>query len=951
MIGHLRTRFVLSCVVVAVATCLAAAQQPAVTAGGARTIALNQTLPDDSQITTGKFANGLRYFIRANKKPEKRAELRLAVNAGSILEDDDQQGLAHFVEHMSFNGTKHFPKMDIVNFMQSIGMRFGAHVNAYTSFDETVYMLQVPTDKPEVLDKAFLILQDWAQDVSFEPAEIDKERGVVMEEWRLGRGADTRMQDKQFPILLRGSRYAERIPIGKPEIIQNAKYDRLKKFYTDWYRPDLMAVIAVGDFDKTAIEGLIKNHFGSIPAAKNPRVRQMFKVPEQPGTAFAIATDKEAQSTSVAVYSKFAARDQTTAGAYRRQIVEGLFTGMLSARFSEMAQKPDAPFLGAGAGRGLLVRTAEASTLSAGVKEGGIERGLEALYTESSRVTKFGFTPTELDRQKRRILRSMEQAVVEKDNQESSPLAAELIRHFLEQEPVPGIVYENDLYQRFVPEITIDEINKLAKDWTPDRNRTVLVNAPEKPGLAVPTEKQLAAVMSAAGAKALTPYVDSAANVNASALLDTAPAGGTVTKTTTKEQYGITEWDLSNGMKVVLKPTTFKEDEILFRATSPTGSSLASDQDWVPAMTAGQVVAAGGLGKLSAIDLRKALTGKVATARPFISETEVGVTGSGSRKDLETMFELIYMTFTQPRADAEIFNVIQTQARSQLANQATSPDFAFTQALTSALYQNHPRRQPMTPALVDKMSLDKSFAFYKDRFADASNFTFTFVGSFDLPTLKPLVEKYLASLPSTHRQETWKDVGVRFATGVVTKQVEKGIEPKSQTVIVFTGPFQYDQDHRAAIRAMADVLENKLRDVLREDLGGTYSVSVSPNYNKIPREEYSLYIEFGSSPARTDDLIKTVFDQIEQFKATGPTEQQVADVRETFLRDYETQAKQNSFFLSEISNRYRNGEDLAPLFNLADYYKRLSPAIIQDAAKTYLNTSNYVKISLFPEKK
>jgi len=327
------------------------------------------------------------------------------------------------------------------------------------------------------------------------------------------------------------------------------------------------------------------------------------------------------------------------------------------------------------------------------------------------------------------------------------------------------------------------------------------------------------------------------------------------------------------------------------------------------------------------------------------------VSGGGSKKDIETMFELIYMTFTQPREDTDIFNVMKTQTKSALANQTASPDFAFNEALNGALYQNHIRRQPMTPALVDQMNLDKSFAFYKDRFADASDFTFTFVGSFDLATMKPLVERFLGGLPATHRQETWKDVGARYPTGVVQKRVEKGIEPKSQTAIVFSGPFQYNQDQRAAIRAMSQVLENKLRDVLREDLGGTYSVSVGPNYTKIPREEYSLTIEFGCSPARTDDLIKTVFQQIEQFKTSGPTDKQVADVKETFLRDYETQVKSNSFFLGEISNRYRNGEDLAPLFNLADYYNKLSVAVIQDAARTYLNTNNYVNVSLFPEKK
>lgn len=947
MIAHTRKQFWLLALAVVIAAGLTtAAQQPAATT--AQTAALTQAIPVDPQITIGRFPNGLRYYVRSNKKPEKRAELRLVVNAGSILEDDDQQGLAHFVEHMAFNGTKRFPKQDVVNFMQSIGMRFGAHVNAYTSFDETVYQLQVPTDKPDLMIKAFDILEDWAHNVSFDAAEIDKERGVVTEEWRLGRGAGTRMQDKQFPILLKGSRYADRLPIGKPDILQNFKHDRLKKFYADWYRPDLMAVVVVGDFDKPAVETLIKSHFGTLPAAATPKPRTFYPVPDHPATLYAIATDKEASNTEVDVYSLLPVRDQSTVGAYRAQIVERLFASMLSTRFAEMAQKPDAPFMGANTGRGSFVRTKNAVELDALVKDDGIERGLDALFTENERVAKFGFTATELDRQKTNVARSLERAVAEKDNQESASLAAEFIRNFLEKESIPGIVYESDLYTRFLPQITLAEINALAKNWVPAANRVVAITAPQKDGVSVPTEAKLAAAMASATTKTLTAYVDT---VDASPLLETAPTGGTVAKTTTRAEFGITEWELSNGVKVVLKPTNFKEDEVVFRATSPGGTSLASDSDFVPASTASQLIASGGLGKLSMVDLRKVLTGKVASANPFISELEEGLAGGGSAKDLDTLFQLIYLRFTAPRPDPMIFEVMTSQTKAMLANQEATPEFAYSSMVEKTLYQDHPRHQPMTPAVVDKMNLDKSFAFYKDRFADASDFTFTFAGSFDLATMKPLVEKYLGGLPSIHRQETWKDVGARYPTGVVEKQVLKGIEPKSDTTIAFTGPFKYNQAERAAIRAMANILENRLREVLREDLGGTYSVSVQPNYTKIPREEYVLYIEFGSNPTRTAELVKTVFQQIDLLKSEGPTEKQVADVRTTFLRDYETQKQQNSFFVGEISNRYRNGEDLTPLFNLSDYYSKLSVTAVWDAAKTYLNVKNYVNVELFPEKK
>jgi zinc protease len=847
---------------------------------------------------------------------------------------------------MAFNGTKHFPKQDVVSFMQSIGMQFGAHVNAYTSFDETVYMLQVPTDKREVLDKAFLILEDWAHAVTFDPAEVDKERGVVVEEWRLGRGAGTRMMDKQLPVLLNGSRYAQRIPIGKKDILDTFKPERLKKFYADWYRPDLMAVVAVGDFDKAAIETMIKSHFGPIPKPATPTPRPTFSVPDHPGTLYTNATDKEAPSASVSVYSLLPTRDPTTVGAYRRQIVENIFASMLSARFQEIAQKPDAPFLGAGTGRGLFVRSREATTLSAMVKENEIDRGLQAMYTEAERVARFGFTETEFEREKKNTLRSLEQAVLEKDKQESSSYAAEYIRNFLQKEPIPGIVYENELYQRFVPQVTLAEINSLAKEWSPDGNRVVVVSAPEKPGLKIPDQARLAEVMKAS-TEDLKPYVDAVATTP---LLATPPAPGTIAKTTTKPEFGITEWQLSNGVRVVLKPTDFKQDEIMFRAYSFGGTSLASDADYVPATTASQVVYYGGLGSFGMIELQKQLAGKVAGVTPYIGSIDEGLSGGGSAKDAETLFQLIYLTFTQPRADPQMFGVITSQMKAMLANQQAQPETVFGETLQTTLYQNHLRARPLTPAIVDEMNLDKSMAFYKDRFADASDFTFVFVGSFEPETIKPLVEQYLGGLPSTNRKETWKDVNMRTAKGVVEKVVKKGVEPKSQTSIVFTGPFVHDQAHRVEIRAMASVLENRLRDVLREELGGTYSVSVGASYSKIPVQDYSVEIDFGANPTRVDELVKTVFKEIEAMKTTGPTDKQVADVKETMLRDFETSMKQNGYLLTNILARYENAEDLKDLYAIPDYYKALTPAAMQAAAKKYLDVNNYVKVTLLPEK-
>jgi len=921
---------------------------PAQAEAQAKALSLTQPMPVDPRITIGRFPNGLRYYIRVNKLPEKRAELRLAVNAGSILEDNDQLGLAHFVEHMAFNGTKHFAKQDIVNFMESIGMRFGPSLNAFTSFDETVYMLTIPTDKPQVMDKAFLVLEDWAHNLSFDSKEVDKERGVIVEEWRLGRGAGARMQDKQFPILLQGARYADRLPIGKKETIEKFKHSVLKRFYKDWYRPDLMAVVAVGDFDKTAVEGLIKQHFASIPAVRVPRLRPTYSVPDHPGTLYTVASDKEASMTSVSVYNKLPLQEQGTVGVYRNNIVNHLASGMLSRRLSDLTQKPDSTFVMAAAAWSTFVRTKEATMLNAIPKEGAVDRALEALLTEANRVARFGFTATELERQKRNTLRTYERYLAETDKHESAGLADELVRNFTEKEPLPGPALEYALHQRFLPEITLDEVNNAGKNWLKENSRVVVVSAAEKSGVAVPDAAGLAAVVKGIGFKEIAAYVDTVANL---ALLDMPPEPGKIVKVTNKEAFGITEWDLSNGAKVVLKPTNYKQDEILFRATSPGGVSLASDQDFVPARTAAAVMSATGLGNFSAIDLRKVLAGKIASVSPLISDLEEGLAGGGSPKDLETLFQLIYLRFTAPRSDQAAFAAYTAQGRAVLANQKASPAYAFNEALQAALTQDHPRARPLTVEMIDQMNLEKSLAFYKDRFADAGDFTFVFIGSFDLETIKPFVERYLASLPALHRNETWKDVGIHPPTEVVEKMVRKGIEPQSQSAVVFSGPFKYDRDQRVAIRALGMVLDTRLREVLREDLSGTYGVSVSPGYTIIPRQEYTFAIQFGCNPQRTDELVKAVFQEIENLKKNGPSEKQISDVRAALLRDFETNSKQNSYLLTQIYLRYQVPQDLGEFFGLGEYYKTLNAKMIWDAARAYLDPDRYVKVILLPETK
>jgi zinc protease len=906
---------------------------------------LDALVPVDSRITVGTLANGLRYYIRQNARPAGRAELRLAVNTGSVLEDDDQRGLAHIVEHMAFNGTRHFPKQDIISFLQSTGMRFGAHVNANTSFDQTVYILQIPTDSPSVIERSFLVLEDWATGVTFDDEEIEKERGVVLEEWRLGLGADARLLQRQLPVLLKGSRYADRLPIGTPDSIRSFKAERLKQFYKDWYRPDLMAVVAVGDFDKATVEALIKKHFEAIPLPATPRPRQQFNVPEHPGTRFTIATDPEATTTVVNVSSALTAREQTTVGAYRQQTAERVVSGLLSARLAELAQKPDAPFLAAGTNRSLFVSAAEMTSMTAIVPDGGVEKGLTALFAEADRLAKFGFTETELERYKLATVRAYERLSLSRDEHQSGTLADEYIRNFMQDEPIPGINYEYALVKRFLPPLTLAEVNGIAKAWMPDRNRVVAVSAPQKPGVTMPDEAKLAAAITSGSGATLTAYVD---EVSARPLLERQPAPGKIVKTTERAELGITEWTLSNGVKVVLKPTTFNRDQILFRAFSPGGTSLAADRDYIAADTASQVVSQGGVGGWSRIDLAKKLAGKQAYVRPEIDEMREGILGGGGQDDLETLFQLIYLTVVEPRADADAFRAMVTQLRASLANRDAEPEAAFNDTLNAALSQNHLRARPLTNANVAEMNLERSLAFYKERFADLSDFTFVFIGSFDVATMKPLVERYLASLPSLNRRETGRDVGIRPPASVVEKLVTSGREPRSQVSVVFSGAFTNTPRERLILRGVTDALEGNLQRVLREEMGGTYGVSVNPQYAKLPTPSYRVSIAFACDPARTDALVKALFDEIARFKANGPGENQMADARAALGRDWEVNSKENGYLLNQIAFAYEHGEDVGASLDRQALHGQLTADAVREAAQRYLDLGRYVKVVLMP---
>ncbi len=689
---------------------------------------LGTTLPVDSAVTIGTLQNGLRYYIRTNQRPENRAELRLIVNAGSVLEDDDQLGLAHVVEHMAFNGTENFAKQAIVDYLESIGMRFGPDVNAFTSFDETVYMLTVPTDDATMLETGFQILEEWAHKQTFDPEEIELERGVVIEEWRSGRGAEARMRDAQFPTLFADSKYAERLPIGTVEVLEGFDHERLQSFYDTWYRPDLMAVIAVGDFDGDTVEQLIHAYFTTIPIRPDPQPRDNFEVPQHDETLFAIASDPEASSSRVSIYHKQPIRDQSTYGAYRQRLVEVLYNAMFNDRLSELAQSAEPPFIAGFSSQGQFVRTSEVYFLAALVPPRGIEIGLEALVTEAKRVAQFGFTEAELNRTKADVLRSMERVYADRNTRESGLLAAEYGRNFLTDEPIPGIETEWGLHQVFLPRITLDDVNRLAGEWLTEHSRVVLTNSPRSEEVELPTREGLLAVLQAVESMDLEPYEDTASDAP---LITEMPSSSPVVQETVNDRLGLTVWELGNGARVLLRPTDFEDDEIIFRAFSPRGTSLVDDEDYVAASSASMILRQSGVGDFDLVNLQKKLAGKAVRVSATISAFTEGMSGTASPQDVETMFQLIYLGFTAPRKDSTAFQSFRTRMRGFFETRSADPMAQFQDTVTVTLTQGHYRARPITPEYFDEWDLEASYDFYRDRFADASDFTFVFVGKFD----------------------------------------------------------------------------------------------------------------------------------------------------------------------------------------------------------------------------
>ncbi len=901
-------------------------------------------LPLWPEVKRAQLPNGLTYYIMKNKKPEQRIALWLAVNAGAVQEDDDQRGLAHFVEHMAFNGTARFPKRDIVDYLEKAGMRFGAHLNAYTSFDETVYMLEVPTDDPQHLARGFDILREWSAAIAFDPKEVELERGVVLEEWRLGRGARRRLLDRHYPTLYQGTRYAERLPIGLPEVLKTAPRDALVRYYRDWYRPDQMAVIAVGDFeDAAAIEREIVARFADLPKPDRPRPRTRGGVPGSGGTRISIATDTEQVSQTVTVYNMLAHRPEATPADFRRGVLEQIYIQMFNERMRILARRKGSPFTGAFASISDSVREIDAFTRGATVKGGRIEDALRALFAEVLRVEQHGFTETELERARANLARAREQAVASAPTARSRSHAQEIVRHFLEGELMIGRTAERDLTLEALPKITLDELNRLARSYGGAENRAIAISGPD--GKPLPARERVLAIIDEVGKQPLSPWVDRPAPAT---LMEAPPKPGAIAKEQLHAEIGTTEWTLSNGVRVLVKPTDFEADAVLVRGSSPGGLATANAAQYPHARFADDVAALGGVGELDTDELRKVLAGKRASASAQIGATTESVSGSASARDLEAMFQLLHLRMTAPRKDDDAVEVWRSNLAESLADRERSPDYQFAVQSGEVLWQRHPRRATVKPADLQKLDPDQALAFYRDRFGDASDFTFVIVGAVDLAKLRPLVETYLASLPAAGRREKEKDIGARRVGGVVKKSWRLGQEPKARVSIQFLGDEAWTRDKERDVYVLNRVLSIRLREILREDLGGVYGVGAGGSLSRTPHQERVFTVSFGADPQRVDELIAAARKEIAAIQKRGIGDDYLERVRKGFERERELQLKSNGFWASWLAASARHGDDPKLVLDPAPMLARMTSKHVQAAARRYLDERRYYQAIMLP---
>ena len=912
--------------------------------------ALDGKIPMDPNVRTGKLANGLTYYVRHNEEPKDRASFYIVQNVGAILENDNQNGLAHFLEHMAFNGTKNFPGKGVLNYLEKYGVAFGRNINAYTNVDETVYNLSnVPTSNANLLDSALLVLHDWSNYLSLEGEEIDNERGVIHEEWRTRRSGGMRVYLEKSKVIYQGSKYAKRDVIGDLDVIDNFDHKVIRDFYHDWYRTDLQAIVVVGDIDAEKFEAKIKEMFAHIPAVKNPKERVYFDVPGNKEPIVGVITDPEESRISFDVFYKHKATPfaEKNMNYYRNDLIASLYSNMLSNRYQELLQKGEAPFVFGYGQYYNKARKLDVFHNGASLKEDNILGGIEVLLSETERANRYGFVATELERAKTSMLSRMEKLYKERNKQNSDRLASAYKRNYLTNEPTPGLEFEFDAMKKLFPGITVNELNAHTKAWITKENMIITLSAPEKEGLKLPSKEDLLAVVAKVKQKELKPYVD---EVITEPLIAELPKAGKIVKESNLDIYGATEWTLSNGAKVIVKTTDYKENQILFQAFSKGGQSLYDVKDLPSVELTASFAPFFGLGNFDQTSLKKLLTGKEVRVSPYIGELTEGLSGNSSVKDFETMLQLAHMYFEKPRFDKEAFTALKGRYKALVANMGADVNKAFRDSVSLTTTDHNARTILFDSKMIDQLDFETMKRVYKDRIADASDFTFVFVGNIDAEKARPMIESYLGSIEDIDRKESWKDNGVGYPEKDTYNHFDREMEtPKTTIHINFHGDIKYSKENSIMMDMVAELLDKRYTEVIREQEGGSYGVGVWANVDKLPKEEYSLSVRFDTDPAKADKLKGIVYSEIQDLFAKGINTDDLNEAKKNFIKERQENLRKNTYWVNKINQHYVYNKTMMKPAAFDNYINSITEKKVEKFAKKYFAKPAKLEVVMSPK--
>ena len=914
-----------------------------------------QPIPADKEVRTGRLDNGLTYYIRHNEKPKGQADFYILHNVGAIQEEDDQQGLAHFLEHMAFNGTKNLPGKQLIEYLETVGVKFGYNLNAGTSWDQTVYNISdVPTSRQGIIDSAMLILHDWSHFIALRPEEIDSERGVIMEELRTRDGASWRSTMKLLQALGKGTRYEHRNLIGYLDVLKSFEHDALERFYKKWYRPDYQAIVIVGDLDAEATEARLKSLMADIPApAADAAQKEVIVVPDNEEPIVSIYTDPEMQGSRVQLFIKRPAMPTQMNDKVAWEVVnviESFLTTMENARLQEIAMQPDAPFLGAGMGSGDvigIIPTLNATAFTAMTQDGKLAEGFEALYTEMEKIRRHGFTQSEFERAQENLMRQVERTYANRNDRTNEQFVNIYLENYRKNEPMPDAETEWKLDSMLIKMLNVETVNAFAKETIQPTNQVIVITAPEKEGIANPTEEEILAIREKVTASEIEAYED---DVVKEPLIPegTQLKGSPVKKTVENKEYGATVWTLANGTQIVVKPTKFKADEVRMNAQSKGGLSILPDAEYYMGEMMPAVSSMSGVGKFSATELRKQLSGKSATVQPSVGEYASAVNASCSPKDIETMLQLVYLNFTQPRFDRNDYDNLMKMLRTQLENAKSNPDFQMQEKVIDVLYGHNPRRQVISTELLDEFSFEALPAIYKKLYPDGNSFRFTFVGNIDPETLKPLVEKYIGSIPASKKPMTFADDKAYPVKGEVTEDFSTPMQqPKVSVNYTFTGDMDYSLENKAALSFLTQALNSRYLVSIREEKGGTYGVQVYGSTDWIPRETYTMTIAFDTNAEMADELCEIILKELRTIAEEGPLTEDIEKHREFMLKNWKNSLDENGPWMQYLQAKYGSGLDY--LAGQEQAIRSLTNADVQALAKKILDDGNMVKVVMRPE--